>query len=81
MTSEDWEGVRSEESPTEQDKALQVMLSRRLEDALPTKTVSLRITDKPFITKEIKVIDRQRRRREYTKHEKSIKYKKSVFVV
>ena len=30
-------------------------------------------TDKPFITKEIKVIDRQRRR-EYTKHGKSLKY-------
>ena len=40
ITSEDWEGVRSEDSPTEQDEALQAMLGRMLEDALPTKTVS-----------------------------------------
>ena len=52
MTSEDWEGVNSEDSPTEHNKALQAMLGRMLEDALPTKTVKLRNADKPFITKE-----------------------------
>ena len=73
LMEEDWEEVRQEESPTQQDEALQAVLARLLEDSLPTKTVKLRHTDKPYITKEIKVIDR-RRRREYEKHGKSIKY-------
>ena len=73
MMEEDWEEVRQEDSPTLQDEALQVLLTRMLQDSLPTKTVRLRHTDKPYITKEIKVIDR-RRRREYEKHGKSTKY-------
>ena len=73
MTTEGWEEVRSEDSPSQQDEALQAVLARMLKDALPTKTVKLRYTDKPFITKEIKVIDR-RRRREYEKNGKSQKY-------
>ena len=73
MVEEDWEEVRQEDSPTQQDEALQALLARMLEDSLPTKTVKLRHTDKPYITHEIKVIDR-RRRREYEKHGKSAKY-------
>ena len=73
MLAQDWEEVRSEDSPSEQDEALQAVLARMLEDALPLKTVRLRYTDKPYITKEIKTIDR-RRRREYDKNLKSQKY-------
>ena len=73
ITAKDWEEVRSKDSPSQQDEALQAVLARMLEVALPTKTVRLRYTDKPYITKEIKVIDR-RRRREYDKNGKSQKY-------
>ena len=73
MMSKGWEEVRLEDSPTQQDNALQALLSDMLEAALPTKTVRLRNTDKPFITHEIKVIDRISRR-EYEKHGKSSKY-------
>ena len=73
MMSQDWEEVRLEDSPTQQDDALQALLSDMLEASLPTKTVKLRNNDKPFITQEIKVIDRKRRR-EYDKHGKSQKY-------
>ena len=73
LMEEDWEEVRQEDSPTQQDEALQALLARMLEDSLPTKTVRLRDTDKPYITQEIKVID-MRRRREYEKHGKSTKY-------
>ena len=52
---------------------MQALLARMMEDSLPTKTVRLRHTDKPYITQEIKVIDR-RRRREYEKNGKSTKY-------
>ena len=73
MMNQDWEEVRLEDSPTQQDDALQALLSNMLEASLPTKTVKLRYNDKPFITQEIKVIDRKRRR-EYDKHGKSQKY-------
>ena len=73
MMSKGWEEVRLEDSPTQQDNALQALLSDMLEASLPTKTVKLRNNDKPFITQEIKVIDRKRRR-EYDKHGKSQKY-------
>ena len=51
MINEDWEGVRQEDSPTRQEEALQALLARKLEEALPTKTVRLRNTDKPYIHK------------------------------
>ena len=73
MIQENWEEVRTEDSPTLQDEALQALLARKLEDALPAKTVRLRNTDKPYITKEIKVINR-RLMREYVRHGKSLKY-------
>ena len=66
-----WETVKSSDSPTEQDNALQAILLRMLDDTCPAKTVKLRTEDKPFITKEIKVLDRQRRR-EYNKRGKSV---------
>ena len=73
MINEDWEEVRQEDSPTKQEEALQALLTRKLDKCLPTKTVRLRNTDKPYITKEIKILDRKRKR-EYKKHSKSYKY-------
>ena len=73
MIEEGWEEVKEEETTTHQDEALQRLLLKMLDDACPTKTVRLSTTDKMFITREIQIIDRQRKR-EYRKHGKSEKY-------
>ena len=65
--------MREEDSATEQDEALQKLLTEMLDESCPTKTVRLRMSDKPYITKELKTLDRQRKR-EYTKHGKSNRY-------
>ena len=53
---------------------MQAILANLLDQHCPTKTVKLRPqVDKPFITAELKKIDRQRKR-EYKKHGKSEKY-------
>ena len=73
MINQEWEEVREDDTPTKQDEALQTLLSEMLDDACPTKTVRLRVIDKPYITKELKILDRQRKR-EYRKHGKSQRY-------
>ena len=53
---------------------MQHVLTSLLDLHCPTKTVKLRPqVDKPFITEELKRLDRQRKR-EYKKHQKSQKY-------
>ena len=53
---------------------MQAILANLLDQHCPTKTVKLRPqVDKPFITAELKTLDRQRKR-EYKKHGKSAKY-------
>ena len=53
---------------------MQNILSSLLRSHCPTKTVKLRPqVDKPFITNELKTLDRQRKR-EYRKHRKSPRY-------
>ena len=73
IVCEGWDEVRPEETSSQQDEALQAVLGRMLDTCLPTKTVRLRNTDKPFMTNDLKKIDRKRRR-EYIKHGKSPKY-------
>ena len=73
IIQEDWEDVKEDDSATEQDKALQKLLTEMLDELCPTKTVRLRMSDKPYITKELKILDRQRKR-EYIKHGKSARY-------
>ena len=74
LIEEDWAKVTSEGSPDQQDAALQLILTSLLDLHCPTKTVKLRPQiDKPFMTVELKKLDRQRKR-EYKKHGKSQKY-------
>ena len=73
IIAESWDTVQSTDSPTDQDEALQALLLKMLNDTCPAKTVKLRTEDKPFITKELKILDRQRRR-EYNKRGKSVLY-------
>ena len=73
MITEDWEDVREDDTTTKQDEALQSLLTRMLDKSCPTKTVLLRLWDKPYITRELKILDRQRKR-EYRLFGKSLKY-------
>ena len=73
MIHQKWEEVKEGDTTTQQDEALQTLLTTMLDDACPTKTVRLRVVDKPYITRELKVLDRHRKR-EYRKFGKSEKY-------
>ena len=74
LIEQDWSGVESQDNSEEQEAALQLILTNLLDEHCPTKTVRIRPQiDKPFITKELKALDRQRKR-EYKKHRKSVKY-------
>ena len=73
IIKEDWKDIKEEDTVDEQEKALQHILTTFLDKACPTKTVKLRDNDKPFITKELKVIDKKRKK-EYNKRGKTDKY-------
>ena len=75
----DWDTVMDKADTTAQDTAMQGVLSSLADRYLPTKTLKLRSLDKPFITKELKNIDRIRKR-EYRKNGKSLKYTKLTFL-
>ena len=73
IINEKWEAIIDGDTTTQQDEAFQKVLLRILDKTCPVKTVRLRTEDKPYMTKEIKILDRQRRR-EYSKRGKSDKY-------
>ena len=74
LIEQDWTKVESKDTPEEQETALQEILTNLLDVHCPTKTVRIRPhIDKPFITRELKTLDRQRKR-EYKKNRKSDKY-------
>ena len=75
IINEDWTDIKESESPDEQANALQNKLFEILNKTCPTKTVKLRLHDKPFITKELKDMDKKRKK-EYKKHGKTNKYAK-----
>ena len=62
-------------SPTEHADQLQQILAGKLDELCPTQTMRISFQDKPFINKELKVLDR-RKQREYLKKGKSSKYDK-----
>ena len=76
ICSEDWAGIPENVDPTQQVLAFEKICSQKLDVIFPQKT--LRINphfDKPFITSELKKLDRAVKR-EYRKRQKSIKYKR-----
>ena len=73
MVGQQWDNISEYSSPTEQVKTFQKLLNEKLEEYCPQKTVKLGAFDKPFITAEIKKLDRQKMR-EYRKRGKSEKY-------
>ena len=61
-------------TPTEQVERLENLLNKKLKHFLPTKSVRVNpFIDKPYITAELKKLDRQIKR-EYRRNRKSFKY-------
>ena len=73
ITHESWLDLKNENSSTSQALELEKLLLEKLNSFCPLKTLKLSSYDKPFITHELKKLDRQRSR-EYQKHGKSQKY-------
>ena len=73
IVSESWSGIDKSQSTSQQAHSLEHTLKGKVESIFPLKTKRLSSHDKPFITSEIKKIDRQRSR-EYVKNGKSVKY-------
>ena len=75
ITHEDWASIFSSSTTTEQVEALQNLLSSKIEEIFPTKTVRFSASDKPWITAELKKLARKRKK-VYRKQGKSEKYVK-----
>ena len=73
MLKQEWDFVK-DKSPTEQVNLVHDLLGAKVEDFFPEKIVKLSSEDKPFITKELKSLDRKRKR-EWKKNGKSERYK------
>ena len=73
IVNESWSGIDKSQSTSQQAHSLEHTLKSKVESIFPLKTKRLSSHDKPFITSEIKKIDRQRSR-EYVKNGKSLKY-------
>jgi hypothetical protein len=73
MSQTDWSRLDGDMSPTIQAQVFQNTLQDNVDFYFPTKKCRISNTDKPFITKELKRLDRWKKV-EYVKHGKSIKY-------
>ena len=74
LLSEDWSELYQIETAHEKADYLHSKLMLALDKFLPLKTLKLRQDDQPWVTKEIKDLDR-RCKREYSKNKKSVKWK------
>ena len=73
IVSQSWEELQSVNSSTEKAKLFEELINEKLNLFCPIKELKLSSQDKPFITSELKRIDRLRNR-EYLKRGKSQKY-------
>ena len=73
LSQVDWKHSLELPSPTRQVENFEKILESKLNLIFPLKTVKFSPTDKPFITAEIKKLDRKKKT-EYRKHGKSVKY-------
>ena len=73
VMNERWEGFPSDDSPCAQVSWFESILTEKMNEIFPKKTVKVREFDKSFITAELKVLDR-RKKREYLKRGRSKKY-------
>ena len=74
ICKEDWADIISDDNPTRQVKIFEDKVKQKVDVSFPTKSVKINPhRDLPFISAELKKLDRQIKR-EYRKHNKSIKY-------
>ena len=73
IVSQSWDDIQNINTPTEQAKYFENLLALKLNSFCPEKELKIRSQDKPFITAELKRIDRHRNR-EYCKRGKTQKY-------
>ena len=76
ICSEDWTDIPDNVDPTSQVIEFEKLLNKKLDVIFPKKLVRINLNhDKPFITAELKKLDRSVKR-EYRKNQKSAKYKR-----
>ena len=73
IMTEDWSALRGNISTSEQATILKQISEHQMDKFFPTKQCRVSNTDKPWITREIKQLDRWKKQ-EYRKHGKSSKY-------
>ena len=74
IVSEKWDSVAEAESAHDKAKGLQNIMMEKLNYFLAQKTSKFTSEDQPWVTSEIKEIDR-RKKREFSKRRKSEKWK------
>ena len=79
LQKQTWEEIYGCLDAHEMAEQLQNMLIDSLDKFLPMKTVKFTNDDEPWVTKEIKDIDKKRKK-EFSKHYKSAKWKKLDFI-
>ena len=75
ITGESWDSIKQDSRPTDQVEEMQKLLFRKLDEVCPEKTMKVSGHDKPFMTAELKSLNRKKGR-EYCKRGKTVKYKK-----
>ena len=75
IVNEKWDSVTEAESAHEKARVLQDLVMKKLNIYLPEKTATFTSEDQPWVTPEIKDVQR-RKKREYCKHKKSPKWKR-----
>ena len=74
LNSEDWTCL-DVGNPTEQVKTMESKFKKKMDKIFPLKTLKICSDDKPWINCDLKSLSR-RKRREYVKHGRSLKYQK-----
>ena len=74
IVTEEWSGIKDSMSPTEMAVAFEQLVCDKLDQFCPEEELKFSSQDKPFITGELKRIDRLKSR-EYNKRGKTQKYK------
>ena len=75
IQSQTWEDVYDAKTPTEKTKLLQEKLNTKFDEICPKKKMTITTDDEPWVTHEIKGIERKMKR-EFWKRRKTAKFKK-----
>jgi hypothetical protein len=73
LDSQSWDCLDDIANPSQQVEIMEAKFKDKLDEVLPEKTIKTSNDDKPFITPDLKYLDR-RKKREYRKNGQSSKY-------